>query len=85
MTPRAMRKAERVVHLFWGLVLVLYVYGLLPSWGEPAVRWVVIPGIAASGLAMWFAAPLRKLAKKGRVLARSVFGAKVRPSTSRSL
>ena len=39
MTPRAMRKAERVVHLFWGIVLVLYVYGLLPSWGQPVVRW----------------------------------------------
>jgi hypothetical protein len=83
MTPRAMRKAERVVHLFWGFVLVLYVYGLLPSWGEPAVRWVVIPGIAASGLAMWFAAPLRRLAKKLHVTARSAFGAKIREISAR--
>jgi hypothetical protein len=83
MTPRMMRKAERVVHLFWGLVLVLYVYGLLPSWGEPAVRWVVIPGIAASGLAMWFAAPLRKLAKKMRVPARAAFGTKIREISAR--
>lgn len=64
MTPRTMRKAERAVHLFWGLVVLLYVYGLLPSWGEPTVRWVVIPGIAASGFAMWFAAPLRKFARR---------------------
>ena len=66
MTPRAMRKAERAVHLVWALVLVLDVYGFLPSWGESAVRWVVVPGIAASGFAMWFAAPLRKLFRNAR-------------------
>jgi hypothetical protein len=67
MTPTTIRKAERSAHLLWGLVLVLYVYGLLPSWGEPVVRWVVIPAIAASGFAMWFAARLRKLMKRVRV------------------
>ena len=61
MTPRTMRKAERAVHLVWALALVLYVYGFLPSWGEPLVRWLVVPGMATSGFAMWFAAPLRKL------------------------
>ena len=66
MTPRTMRKAERAVHLVWALVLALYVYGLLPSWGESGVRWVVVPGIAASGFAMWFAAPLRKLVRSMR-------------------
>jgi hypothetical protein len=64
MTPRTMRRAERGVHLFWGVVLASYVYGLLPSWGEPLVRWVVVPGIAASGFAMWFAAPLRRMRKR---------------------
>jgi len=70
MTPRTMRKAERAVHLVWALVLALYVYGFVPSWGESAVRWVVVPGIAASGFAMWFAAPLRKLFRnvRGRML-----------------
>jgi hypothetical protein len=71
MKPRTMRKAERGVHLIWALVLVLYVYGFLPSWGEPAVRWVVIPGIAASGFAMWFAAPLRRAVRRIRALAPS--------------
>jgi hypothetical protein len=66
MSARAMRKAERAVHLVWALVLVLYVYGFLPSWGEPLVRWLVVPGIAASGFAMWFAAPLRKLFRNVR-------------------
>ena len=64
MTPRTVRKAERAVHLFWGLVIALYVYGLLPSWGEPVLRWVVVPGIAGSGFAMWFAAPLRRFARR---------------------
>jgi uncharacterized protein involved in cysteine biosynthesis len=63
MTPRTVRKAERTAHLVWGLLLALYVYGLLPPWGEPLVRWVVIPAAVASGLAMWFAAPLRRFAK----------------------
>ena len=61
MTPRTVRKSERAAHLVWGLVLGLYVYGLLPSWGAPLVRWVVIPGAVASGFAMWFAARLRRL------------------------
>jgi hypothetical protein len=66
MTPRTMRKAERAIHLIWAALLALYVYGFLPSWGASAVRWLVVPGIAASGFAMWFAAPLRKLFRKAR-------------------
>jgi hypothetical protein len=61
MTPRAVRKAERAAHLLWGSLIALYVYGLLPSWGEPMLRWVVVPAAVASGLAMWFAAPIRRL------------------------
>jgi hypothetical protein len=64
MTPRTVRKAERAVHLFWGLVIASYVYGVLPAWGESIVRWVVVPGIAGSGFAMWFAAPLRRFARR---------------------
>jgi hypothetical protein len=66
MTPRTMRKAERAVHLLWALVLILSVYGLVPSWSEPVIRWVVIPGMVASGFAMWFAAPLRRLGRNAR-------------------
>jgi hypothetical protein len=66
MTPRTVRRAERAAHLVWGLVLALNVYGLLPSWGEPMVRWLVVPAIAASGFAMWFAAPIRRLARRVR-------------------
>jgi hypothetical protein len=76
MTPRTMRKAERGVQLVWAVALVLYVYGFLPSWGESAVRWVVIPGIATSGFAMWFAAPLRKLGRRVRALSLPRSGAR---------
>ena len=79
MSPRTMRRSERAAHLLWAVVLVLYVYGLLPSWGESAVRWVVVPGIAASGFAMWFAAPLRKLGKRVRAWAWSALGTATRP------
>lgn len=63
MTPRTVRKAERLAHLAWGSFLLLYVYGLLPTWGEPVVRWIVVPGLVGSGLAMWFAAPLRRFVR----------------------
>lgn len=64
MTARTIRRAERAAHLIWALMLGLYVYGLLPSWGDMVVRWVVVPGATASGLAMWFAAPLRRFSRR---------------------
>jgi hypothetical protein len=63
MTPRMVRIAERWVHLGWALLIALYVYGLLPAWGDALVRWVIVPGLVGSGFAMWFAAPLRRLAR----------------------
>jgi hypothetical protein len=66
MKARTVRRAERAAHLLWALMLVLFVYGVLPSWGESAVRWVVVPAMAASGFAMWFAAPLRRLLRGPR-------------------
>lgn len=70
MTPRTVRIAERWAHLTWGLLIALYAYGLLPRWGESIVRWAVIPGIVGSGFAMWFAAPLRRLARSLALSAR---------------
>ena len=70
MTPRTVRRAERAAHLVWAAALTLYVYGLLPAPAEPLVRWIVLPAIAASGFAMWFAAPLRRLAKRVRAAGR---------------
>jgi hypothetical protein len=64
MTARTVRKFERLVHLIWGGLILLFVYGFLPGWGETVVRWIVVPGIVGSGLAMWFAAPLRRAARR---------------------
>jgi hypothetical protein len=63
VTPRLVRIAERWVHLGWALLIALYVYGLLPAWGETLTQWLVVPGLIGSGFAMWFAAPLRRLAR----------------------
>jgi hypothetical protein len=64
MTPRTVRRAERAAHIVWGVVIAAYVYGMLPAWGEPVLRWIVIPAAVASGLAMWFAAPIRRLLRR---------------------
>jgi hypothetical protein len=64
MTPRTVRRAERAAHLVWGALIVGYVYGLLPAWGQPVLRWVVLPAAVASGFAMWFAAPIRRIVKR---------------------
>jgi hypothetical protein len=84
MTPRAVRKAERIVHLCWGLLIALYVYDLLPASGEPVLRWVAVPGIVGSGVAMWFAAPLRRLVARfsSRVLGRPSPRTRTDPSTA---
>lgn len=66
MTARTIRRAERTAHLLWGVLIAGYAYGALPTWGEPVVRWIVIPGAVASGLAMWFAAPIRQLVRRLR-------------------
>ena len=66
MKPTTVRKAERTAHLAWALLLALYIYGLLPSWEETVLRWVATPALAASGFAMWFAAPLRRFWRRTR-------------------
>jgi hypothetical protein len=70
MTPRTVRRYERTAHLLWGMFIALYVYGLLPSWGEPVVRWIVIPAAVGSGFAMWFAAPIRRWTKRAWAMLR---------------
>jgi hypothetical protein len=52
---KAIRDRQRMSHLVAGLMVVVYVY--MP--GEPnpvlqaAVRWAVLPLLAASGVVMW--------------------------------
>ena len=49
------RDRQRLAHLVTGLTLVAYVYA--PGGPDPvlqaAVRWVLLPGVVASGVLMW--------------------------------
>jgi hypothetical protein len=66
MTPTSIRKAERGAHFFWGTVPAAQPYGFMPAWSEEIVQWLVFPALAASGFAMWFAARIRKVARRFR-------------------
>jgi hypothetical protein len=62
---RQLRTWQRRAHLLAGLALVVHVY-LDPGADSPldvAVRWVLLPALVASGLAMWQAPRLRRLAR----------------------
>jgi thiosulfate reductase cytochrome b subunit len=65
VTAAQQRKAQRVVHLVAAVVLVLYVYAPLDSQLEDAVRFVVFPVAALTGIAMWQAPRIRRALKNG--------------------
>lgn len=54
-TPRQVRHRQRITHLLAGAVLVLYVYAapVLGTGFTMAVRWLVIPVLMISGIALW--------------------------------
>lgn len=66
------RTAQRAVHLLTGLVLVIYVYATPSegSWPTMLVRWLVLPSLVATGLAMWQWPRLRRLAREHGLLPR---------------
>lgn len=54
-SPRRVRQRQRVAHLLAGAVLLAYVYAA-PALGPgftAAVRWVVVPVLVISGVALW--------------------------------
>jgi hypothetical protein len=64
---RQLRTWQRRAHLLAGLAVVVHVY-LDPGADSPlgvAVRWVLLPALVASGVAMWQAPRLRRLARGG--------------------
>ncbi len=64
-SARQLRTWQRRAHLLAGLAVVAHVY-LDPAAGSPlgaAVRWVLLPALVASGLAMWQAPRLCRLAR----------------------
>ncbi|MBB2911080.1 hypothetical protein FHS43_002345 [Streptosporangium becharense] len=53
--PKCVRDAQRLAHLVAGFAVVAYVY-LTPPPGSPAqfmIRWVLIPALILSGVALW--------------------------------
>jgi hypothetical protein len=65
---RRVRDQQRIAHLVAGVVLLFYVY-LAPALGDgltEAVRWVIVPVVAGSGLALRKWPRIRKLLRRGR-------------------
>jgi hypothetical protein len=60
--------AHRGVHLVTGLVLVVCVYAVpdMDSLLVTLIRWLVLPVLVATGLAMWQWARLRRLVRGQR-------------------
>ena len=72
---KRVRDVQRFVHLMGGLLLVAYIYTPLGDQHafEALVRFVVVPGLVGTGMAMW---QLPRLRKRLRDRARSKASAK---------
>lgn len=60
--PRRRRRFQRGAHLVTGVPVLAYVY-TAPAADAPltlGVRWVAVPVLVATGLAMWLAPRLRR-------------------------
>lgn len=56
MSVKSLRSTQRILHLVAGAALLTFVYaGVEAPTVVAAVRFVVIPLVALSGLVMWFA------------------------------
>ncbi len=66
VNPRRMRGLQRLVHLLAAGVLLVYVYGgsALGSGFSMAVRWVALPILVLSGVALWKWTQLRKVLRQ---------------------
>ena len=65
---KKIRDRQRLAHLLAGVALVAYVYmpgGPGPAL-EAAVRWLILPVLAGSGVLMWQWPKVRRLARKQR-------------------
>jgi hypothetical protein len=66
MTPGALRRSQRGVHLLAGAVLFAYVYVPLGAELRDAVRFAAFPALALTGIAMWQAARIRRAVRMVR-------------------
>ena len=63
MTAAQKRRAQRAVHLVAALVLIAYLYAPLDAQLENAARFLVLPVLVVTGIAMWQAPRIRRLRK----------------------
>jgi thiosulfate reductase cytochrome b subunit len=64
MTAAQQRKAQRRVHLAAALLLTAYLYAPLEGQLQDAVRFLVLPALVLTGIAMWQAPRIRRLRKR---------------------
>jgi hypothetical protein len=65
---KRVRTRQRWLHLAAGLVVAVYLY-FAPELGTGVVRWLVLPVLVGSGIAMWQWPRLRRLARRPRFTA----------------
>jgi thiosulfate reductase cytochrome b subunit len=63
MTAGQQRKSQRVVHLAAALLLIAYVYAPVEAQLQDALRFVGLPALVVTGIAMWQAPRIRRLRK----------------------
>jgi hypothetical protein len=72
MTAARQRKAQRVIHLVAALLLIVYAYAPLEAQFQDAVRFLALPALVVTGIAMWQAPRIRRLRRR-------LGGARARP------
>lgn len=71
ISARRVRDLQRVVHLLTATVLLAYVYAvpIASSGFAAAVRWVALPVLALSGVALWKWPKVRSFLRRRRAAA----------------
>jgi hypothetical protein len=64
MTAAQQRRAQRRVHLAAALLLIAYLYAPLAAQLQDAVRFLALPALVVTGIAMWQAPRIRRLRKR---------------------
>jgi thiosulfate reductase cytochrome b subunit len=64
MTAAQQRKGQRVVHLAAALLLIAYLYAPLAAQLQDAVRFLALPALVVTGIAMWQAPRMRRLRRR---------------------
>jgi thiosulfate reductase cytochrome b subunit len=64
MTAAQQRKAQRVVHMAAALLLIAYLYAPLEAQLQDTVRFLTLPALVVTGIAMWQAPRIRRLRKR---------------------